>query len=81
MRCVGRCGDPPVIEHASRDGPIGQKVFPLGTQLTYSCAPGYSLGQGATFYSLVETLCSPGTVLTGSSGPCVSARDAGSDLV
>jgi len=44
MRCtVGRCGDPPIIEHASRDGPIGQKVFPLGTQLTYSCAPGYSL--------------------------------------
>jgi len=40
---TGRCGDPPVIEHATRDGSIGQKVFPLGTQLTYSCAPGYSL--------------------------------------
>ena len=40
---AGQCTDPPVIEHATRDGPIGQKVFPLGTQLTYSCAPGYSL--------------------------------------
>ena len=40
---AGRCGDPPIIEHATRDGPVGQKVFPLGTQLTYSCSPGYSL--------------------------------------
>ncbi len=39
----GKCGEPPVVEHATRDGPVGQKNYPLGTQLTYTCAPGYSL--------------------------------------
>lgn len=39
----GRCGEPPTVEHATRDGPAGQKSYPLGTQLTYTCSPGYSL--------------------------------------
>lgn len=39
----GKCRDPPSVDYALHDGATGQKVFPLGTQLTYSCTPGYSL--------------------------------------
>ena len=40
---AGKCRDPPVVPHANHDGPKGVRIFPLGTQLTYSCADGYNI--------------------------------------
>ncbi|ELT92507.1 hypothetical protein CAPTEDRAFT_223767 [Capitella teleta] len=38
----GKCRNPPIVPHTTHDGPTGQTVFPLGTQLTYSCRAGYT---------------------------------------
>ncbi|KAK2184378.1 hypothetical protein NP493_268g03054 [Ridgeia piscesae] len=40
---AGKCHDPPEVSHATHNGPKGQKTFPLGTQLTYSCGAGYNI--------------------------------------
>ena len=32
-----------MVPHANHDGPVGVRIFPLGTQLTYSCADGYNI--------------------------------------
>ena len=40
---AGKCHDPPIVPHASHNGPSGQRTFPLGTQLTYSCGAGYNI--------------------------------------
>jgi hypothetical protein len=39
---VGKCRDPPIVPNAFHDAPLDQKVFALGTQLTYACRPGFS---------------------------------------
>ena len=41
FRVAGKCRDPEKVSHAHHDGPAGVRVFPLGTQLTYSCSDGY----------------------------------------
>jgi Sushi repeat (SCR repeat) len=38
---VGKCMEPPVYENAVHDGNASQKLFPLGTQLTYRCKTGF----------------------------------------
>ena len=40
---AGKCRDPPQVTKASHDGPEGHTVFPLGTQLTYTCKSGYNM--------------------------------------
>lgn len=43
MSVTGKCREPPEVPYASHDGSKGQRVFPLGTQLTYSCESGYDI--------------------------------------
>ena len=40
---TGKCTNPPQVLHAVHNGPPGQKVFPLRTQLEYTCDPGYTI--------------------------------------
>ncbi|KAK2168060.1 hypothetical protein LSH36_21g11019 [Paralvinella palmiformis] len=40
---LGKCRNPPEVGHALHDGPRGQLVYPLGTQLNYKCEDGYNI--------------------------------------
>lgn len=36
------CTEPPLIEHARHNAPVGQTTFDLDTSLMYQCLPGYT---------------------------------------
>ncbi|XP_043572171.1 C4b-binding protein alpha chain-like [Chiloscyllium plagiosum] len=70
-RCQGDCGKPPVLENGSPVNPL--TTFPVGTNITYKCNPGYLFQEGGSklitcrkdgTWSPLRAVCEPSNLVT-----------------
>ncbi|XP_038675755.1 C4b-binding protein alpha chain-like isoform X2 [Scyliorhinus canicula] len=57
----GNCKQPPVLKNGFRTDNVSQTTFPVGTNITYECDPGYVFQKGSSKYitCLKDTTWSP----------------------